>query len=402
MPQFENSDIFAVLLRSTISIIGRRTSEAYANVVIGKTVKDLEEKYDFLSSIIIQGTRYTEDSELVKIGSDINNIELKEIVNAIKDFFKELIEHMGKDAGYYFIKEIKENIPFHYEKKIRELGVDLDYLQLEFITDMKQTFRLRITNSDLLLYSIRLIFNTLEREFGREKSYLIIFENVGRLKTEYEALKFVNINDIRSIQGVDIVTVDSSINEMEPSTVGGAIQRIIQDMNNTYAIKNGQSLVEKMKIQIKPEYKFKLTEIGVNLDVIVLSNELVIKNVIIALVDVLSVASNRSFAIMVIKKVLNEFGNRFIFLRYIKIENDENSEQNENIVVSSEIDSVKQSELGRGIQKMIEHISISLGDQAGPNFIKKFQRRLGKAYVLRIEKMGVNLHMIELKRNLAW
>jgi len=50
----------------------------------------------------------------------------------------------------------------------------------------------------------------------------------------------------------------------------------------------------------------------------------------------------------------------------------------------------------------VEDLTISLGEEAGENFIEIFKKRLGKAYVLRIEEMGVNLHMIELKRNLTW
>jgi hypothetical protein len=63
---------------------------------------------------------------------------------------------------------------------------------------------------------------------------------------------------------------------------------------------------------------------------------------------------------------------------------------------------VRESELGRGLQKIMESLIKSLGDEAGHNFVEKFKKRLGKAYILRIEEIGVNLHMMELRQNLFW
>ncbi|MCK4902277.1 MAG: hypothetical protein KAS76_02885, partial [Thermoplasmatales archaeon] len=123
---------------------------------------------------------------------------------------------------------------------------------------------------------------------------------------------------------------------------------------------------------------------------------------IIALIDVLSRSSNPSSSIMVVNDVIKKFQERFEFLNKIKIDSEQFSKGNDGVVVSPEIEDVNSSELGRGIQKVVEDLTISLGEEAGENFIEIFKKRLGKAYVLRIEEMGVNLHLMELKRNLTW
>ena len=51
MPQKANKDILGIILRSTIDVIGRRTSEAYANVIISNALNELKEKYNFLQYI---------------------------------------------------------------------------------------------------------------------------------------------------------------------------------------------------------------------------------------------------------------------------------------------------------------------------------------------------------------
>ena len=60
MPQLENIDILGCILRSTINVIGRRTSESYATVFISKALRELSEKYGFFKFIEIKGDQYSE------------------------------------------------------------------------------------------------------------------------------------------------------------------------------------------------------------------------------------------------------------------------------------------------------------------------------------------------------
>ena len=53
MPQLENKELLEQLLKSTIGVISRRTSDAYANVTIGLAIKELTEVYSFLKYIKI-------------------------------------------------------------------------------------------------------------------------------------------------------------------------------------------------------------------------------------------------------------------------------------------------------------------------------------------------------------
>ncbi|MCK5635833.1 MAG: hypothetical protein KAH91_00310 [Thermoplasmatales archaeon] len=402
MPQFENIAILGRILRTTIDVISRRTSDAYANVIIGNAIKDLAKKYNFLDYVKIQGTQYTEVFDVIDIGTEINNVDLKEIGKAANEFLENIIGSMGKNAGYYFLKEIKENMPSEYGAIIKEIGVDLDFLQLKFLAELKQFSRLQIKNSEMLRNFTKILFDILDKDYGRTAAFITLNELVGRLGTEYETLRYVQINDIRSVQGVDIVTINSDVDKADSSEVGAAIQRIVQELNNYYADKGGFNLIEKLKNQLSSDYIFQLEMIGINLEVIQLKKELVIKHVIIALIDALSRSSNPSSSIMVVNDVIKKFQERFEFLNKIKIDSEQFSKGNDGVVVSPEIEDVNSSELGRGIQKVVEDLTISLGEEAGENFIEIFKKRLGKAYVLRIEEMGVNLHMMELKRNLTW
>lgn len=403
MPQLDNDKILGRILRSTIGVISRRTSETYANVVIGNVVNELAERYSFLNYVEIQGSKYTEIFNVVDIKPEINYIEKEEISKATKEFIEKITKSMGKSAGYYLIREIKEDLPFDYEKSIKELGIDLDILQLKFITEIKQTYKYQIENAEVLRYTLKILFNILDHELGSNNSFSIIHELVSRLSIEYRVLKYVKINDIRSIQGVDVVTIAPEINEIEPTTVGVAIQKVIQEINNSYGEKrSGFSLIEKLKNSFNADYLFKLGKIGVNLDVIQFKKELILKHVLKALVNVLSESSTQSYAMLIVDNILRKFVGTFEYLKLIKIDSMRYSEGLEAITVSPDIESVRPSELGMGIQKIVEDIIRSLGEDASLEFIGKFKQRLGKAYILRIEEMGVNLHIMELKQNLMW
>jgi hypothetical protein len=402
MPQLENKDILGLILRSTIGVIGRRTSEAYANIIISNALKELEEKYSFLQYVEVRGTQYNEMFDAIDIKQDINNFETKEVGEAAKFFIKKITRELGKNTGYYFLREIKEDIPYDYEQFMKEIGVDFDFLQLEFITEIKSNFKFQIENSDILRFTFKTLFDILDGEIGRDSAFKNLSEYTLRLSTKYEILKYVKINDVRAIQDIDVVNVDKAIDSVKTSIVGTAIQKMVQELNFTFIEQENFSIIEKLKNQLNADYIFKLGEMGVDLNVIQLKQSLIVKHVLKSLVDVLNETSTQSYAILMVNNMLKKHADRFEYLKLIDIDGTRFSEGVDAIIVPNEIENVRESELGRGLQKVIETLIKSLGEEAGRNFVEKFRRRLGKAYILRVENIGVNLHMMELRQNLIW
>jgi hypothetical protein len=402
MPQIDNKELIGCLLRSSIGVIGRRTSEAYANVVIGNAIKELISKYEFLKYINIIGTQYNEVFDLVKINDEINNINQMDVGRAATGVMKYITQTMGKNAGYYFIKEIKEDLPTNYELALNKIGLDFDFLQTEFITNMKESFKYSLNNYDMLKYMLSLSFEILNKQIGRDSSYVLLSEFVERLSIEHPVLKYVKINDIRSVQGIDILTINQDVNNEDKQTVGSSIQKVMQEFNTYFEEKGSFSFIDKLKDNLSADYLYKLEEFGVNLDIIRLSQGLIVKNVLRALVGVLSDYSTQSYAVLMVNNAIANFYDRFVFTKGIKIDSLKFSDGTDGIELPEDVNSIRASELGRALQKIIENISKSLGEDAGKHFVEKFKKYLGKAYVLRIEELGVNLHMIELKQNLTW
>jgi len=402
MPQLDNKEIIDGLLKSTINVISRRTSDAYAVFVISNSVKKLTKKYNFLNLVKIKKTEYHELFQIIEINPDINNIHVLLIGKAMNELMQNIIKTMGKGAGYYFIREIKKSLSLGYEKIIKEINIDLDLLQFQFINDTKQAFKFEIQNDEILKYLFMTLFEFLDRELGRDSAYKNLDEVVTRFQTEYECLKYVKINDVTAIVGIDSVVVNKEVNKIEPSIVGAAIQKCIQELNNNFIEKDFIFFMEKFRDILNGDYVFKMESIGVNLNVIQYGHVQVIKHVFKAIIDVLSSYSYDTYSIFLINDILNRYKNIFLYFNKIKIDNENITDGLNAIHVSQEIESCRTSEIGRGLQIMIELITMTLGEVAGKNFLDDFKKRLGKAYILKIEDMGVNLYMIELKQNLQW
>jgi len=403
MPQQqENEVVIKRVLLSVIDIIGRRTSEAYAVVVISGIVKQLGEKHNFFKNVEIKNTLYTEISEIININSDINNISQNEMGNALREFFERLTWSMEKSAGYYFIKEIKENLPSDFELMIRGLGVDLDVMQLAYITDRKRIHELQKENSEVLRYMLTVLFDIIDADIGRNLAISTMGELIKRFSIEYEIFRYVKINDIRFVRNVDTVSVSREINVVKPEKVGGAIQKMIQEVNKSLGERGGNTFIEKLRTRLNADYVLRLEEMGVNPYVLQLRQEQIVRQVMKTLVDVLSESSSQSYAVLAIDGAMKKIDAKNDYVKYVKIDSTKYSSGIDAVSVMAEIDSLRPSELGRLIQKIIEKITLSLGEEVGRTFLERFREKLGKTYLLRIEEMGVNLHMIELRRGMLW
>ena len=132
MPQIENSEVVRHILQTLINISSRKTTKVQAITTMFESIKKLQSKYDFLKHIEIKDTRFLETEDPVTVMSDINNVKLNDVGKALHDIIKTINTNLGSGAGYYFIKELKNNIGENYFSAIEEMGLDFGVMQLEF------------------------------------------------------------------------------------------------------------------------------------------------------------------------------------------------------------------------------------------------------------------------------
>ena len=131
MPDIEKSDVIKNVLDTLIAISGRKTNKGHAILTMESLIKQLENKYDFLKHIQIKDIRFSEDEDAVSVMSDINSVDSKEMGKAMYAIIKNMNRSLGKDAGHFFIKEIRSTLGDEYISSMMEMGVDLGLMQLE-------------------------------------------------------------------------------------------------------------------------------------------------------------------------------------------------------------------------------------------------------------------------------
>jgi hypothetical protein len=127
----ENSKIVKKVLTTLLNISGRKTSKEHAVMIMGSLLKQLETRYDFLRNIKVKDTRFLENEESVNVLSDVNSISENEVGKAIHDIILMMNNSLGKNAGYFFYKEISKGIDDDYQTTMKNMGVDLGLMQLE-------------------------------------------------------------------------------------------------------------------------------------------------------------------------------------------------------------------------------------------------------------------------------
>ena len=132
MPDLKKSEVIENLLTTMINISGRKTNKGHALFTMNNTIKQLENKFDFLKNVQIKDIRYSEDEDPVSVMTGLDEAKPGDLGNAIHDLITNMNKNLGKDAGHFFIKELRTKLDDDNLDLIKGLGVDLGLMQLEY------------------------------------------------------------------------------------------------------------------------------------------------------------------------------------------------------------------------------------------------------------------------------
>ena len=106
-----------------------------------------------------------------------------------------------------------------------------------------------------------------------------------------------------------------------------------------------------------------------------------------------------SFAVKVVKTVVKMLEREFEFLKHVEIKDVVYTEAEEIVTVSSDLDSIEPSKIGKAIDIVLREEYIELKDDAGLYFISELKEYIGEEYVLAIENLGVDLDDIQSEQH---
>ena len=396
----KNSDITKKLFESMIDVIGRRSSEDYAIIAVSNTLKKLSDKYSFFNYIKIRNISFSEIEDLILIDDLINKIDELKIGNALNDFVSVIVSSTGSNAGFFLIKELKNKIGPNYEMYLKNIGLDFDYLQLNYVVEIKQKDTGEISDEDLLKKTIKAILDILEIGKTRSEAVIILNKTILELKERYDNYKYITIKDVRQSLGGEEVEISKELNNLNSTDVSKLILYLLEEVNKFFIESKDYLFYDKFKNKFKIEYLVKFEKIGIVLDKKQIKNEAIFREIIKTLISVLSKASTQRYAVFAMNTLLKKLYTKYEFLKYVVINTSNNDEDYYEINIMNNLDEVNNSETRRAIQKLLEEIINSFGDELGNHFIADFRNSLEKDCLNKIENLGVNLHMLELKQEL--
>ena len=130
MTELTNSKLLRKVFNALYQTACRRTSDTYAIAIIGAITKTLVQRYEFLVFIRINPEK-EKIEDVIQIPDELDTIDPKKIAKAIEAIVRVIYMDLRSKAGLFFINEINKNAGHQVISRLRELGVDLDLLQIE-------------------------------------------------------------------------------------------------------------------------------------------------------------------------------------------------------------------------------------------------------------------------------
>jgi hypothetical protein len=392
----DSADVTRQFVETIIEIIGRKTSQEYAVVAIQNLLKKLRLSYPFLREIQIKNSRSSELEGTVSVNDSLNTIPPKDVGQALKELIKKIMISLGKTAGYFFIRETREKIGTEYDTfLLKTMDVDLTLLQSTLIVENKSINVLEIQKSDVIRRFLKVLLEAVEKQTSKSFAIACLQQHIEKLRQSYPFLDSVLVNDIRYTLGPENLIVHQEINTIEPQELGRALTSILQEIDKTLSDLGRNSIASDLRAHLTFEYLAKLNEMSVTITSQGIGNNAVFTQVIKTLIDTIGKSSSEDYAIFVINSFLRKIDTKYEFLKLINVETAVNKGELYHIVIRGNLDTISETDARRSIQLLLESIIRSLG-KISDEFVQEFKNSLDKKYLLKIEEIGINFHMIEL------
>lgn len=133
------SAVFTQILKTTIDIIGKTSSENYAIFAVNSFLRTIDNRYDFIKHIKVEPAKNQGDLYHILIGQDIDIISETDARRAIQQLLECIIESLGEKISDAFISQFKNSLDKKYLSKIEEMGVNFHMIELHeaMLTKMK-------------------------------------------------------------------------------------------------------------------------------------------------------------------------------------------------------------------------------------------------------------------------
>lgn len=402
MPEVKNSEIITYTIKTLIRIISKRTSYSTAYSTVNNVIDQLQSKYDFLQYIKIEDAIYSENKNEVTVDPEIDKVQSTDFINCVKELTDLSTKSIGKNADFFFIRELRDNFGYGNETIAEDFLLSLNMKQFEYIISRQEEMRrektfYHIKNSEVAKPVMTALIYLLNKVTTETEVVKTLIDLKRKYEEHYDFLKYISINNKADDDGMYAITIAEELDIVPSAEMAEALEKLIEEIGNSIEEDSEQTFIANLKIVVGDSITTKMKRIGIDLNRITLAirhqNQRITKKVLQALLDVLSSKTSKSSAIILIGETVVLLQGIHNILNYVKI-NTSNEEEINIFTVLHEINSIESYKLGAAFRDVI---TIIQENHKNIPLIEDFKKQLGDEYLTEIERLGVNLHFLELK-----
>lgn len=397
----DNAKIIIKILTTLFTKISRRTNEKNATIILNRALNEIKNKYSYLPLIIIKDATYKENTDNIQINNKklFNKLSSQNLDNCIQDIFELTINYLQRDADYFFIREFKEAINKIDGFNIDDKEFDLNKLQFRYTINRKQD--LKIKNSKMLRIIIEAFLNTINKLSNNFEPYFLIDPILKSSYNQFDFLRAIEIEKGKNMKNYYNITIDLSIDYIPTYQISKAIIYLIEQIGYKINNENKDVYIDTLKNEIGNESLLLLKKIGVNLNLIDSSIfkvgfDNILKKILSTLFLLLLEEKSKDIILLNMKKIISSLKQNYKFLDNVTIKEISLENDDDIFEIKSEINNVPANKFAKALRDIIicncDYFSTDKSV-----FIEKFKQSIGEEYLYEIEKIGVNLHFLEMK-----
>lgn len=376
--------------------IARRTTEDDAASMLARFIKELTPKYEFLRYITINQSVYSE-SETIKVSPQMNYVDEQQVFSALQDLVKKSVHEMKEKADFFFIREFQDAFediePAH--KKVTNT-LPLNEMQHEYLINRTQT--LSLEKNQLLVNLIHALLSIENKVLSEIESVHLMEKTLRELLPKYHFFHSIDIIKNPNVKGYYTVEINGNVQTIPTYQFADAIYDLIIAIGTKLKIKNAEQFQETLKQKLGERNTELLRKVNVPIDQIYFSTSSITKKDIVhqlikSLIIIIGDRTSHLFALAVMKKIIDNIKSDYELFSKTNVEKKQDSYD---ISFSGSIEAISDEEFRRALKALIEHVGAHLGKKRG-EFISELKRKLGDSLVKRIENLGLNFHMLEMK-----
>lgn len=434
----KNSLVLKKIIQSFLVVVSKKTSQKFTVQSMNYILKKYKSDYRFLESIIVN-TENLDDTINVEVKDSLGlqYADKQEITDFLEIVFKEVFKEILQDEFYYktdlqeIADEVLEDIGFLLDKfgiKIRWIQViqgatgEVKGKKVEFAgkkySKKSDVLKPLINSLVDLLYE-----GMLKKDKKRSDAISVIVKTIRELERKHKLFKFMLLEDIDKDKidyGIktqwkieDVFFFDSQdeygvkavsrIDQIDKEKYKKAIKEFILTIGSYINVKDRPYYIERLRDHLDSDCIEKFIEIGIDLDEI---EEIfkkqgyndVIKKTLEGIIEIISSKTSNSYALIALNTIFNkvkesEHGH---VISYITVDLDKKGV--ESIDIDSDINNIDSYEIAKTLTLIIKKTQENQSSHAEKaSFIKDLKREVGDRYFEELQKMGVNVNLIDMR-----